>query len=329
MMRAESSTRRNGVTLVEVLTAIFVMALGLMALLTLFPLGALTMAQAIKDDRTGTAARSGEGVARTAWKVAVSLNGSTNPDPILTAAMLDPDGAGGPLPSKGTPGTTGPSYPVFVDPFGVSQYASLTIPGNNWRDWLRGRDSSVPRRSLSVIANAPPVLQGPAITSFFSSGDDLSFAENGLPTNPPIERQRRYSWAYLIRTIDVRFPTELDLTVVVYSGRSMQLTSDLVPQGEEIYSAEFLSGQTKATIAWGAGGVAPSVRPGGWVMDGTMNVNPPRGYFYRVVNVNQTSATTLELELQTPARAGGAGFNSQAIFLDNVVEVFEKGTVLP
>jgi hypothetical protein len=41
----------SGVTLVEVLTAIFLMGVGLLALLTLFPLGALSMAQAIKDDR--------------------------------------------------------------------------------------------------------------------------------------------------------------------------------------------------------------------------------------------------------------------------------------
>ena len=45
-----------GVTLVEVLTALFVMGIGLLALLTLFPLGALTMAQAIKDDRAGAIA---------------------------------------------------------------------------------------------------------------------------------------------------------------------------------------------------------------------------------------------------------------------------------
>src|SRR6266478_2561766 len=48
--------RRPATTLVEVLVAIFVMGIGLLALLTLFPLGALSMAQAIKDDRAGLAA---------------------------------------------------------------------------------------------------------------------------------------------------------------------------------------------------------------------------------------------------------------------------------
>lgn len=46
----------SGVTLVEVLAALFVMGIGLLTLLTLFPLGALTMAQAIKDSRAGAIA---------------------------------------------------------------------------------------------------------------------------------------------------------------------------------------------------------------------------------------------------------------------------------
>jgi hypothetical protein len=45
-----------GTTLVEVLLAIFVMGIGLLALLTLFPLGAQEMAQVIKDDRTAAIA---------------------------------------------------------------------------------------------------------------------------------------------------------------------------------------------------------------------------------------------------------------------------------
>jgi prepilin-type N-terminal cleavage/methylation domain-containing protein len=44
-------SRSRGITLTEVLVAIFIMGIGLLALLSLFPLGALTMAQAIKDDR--------------------------------------------------------------------------------------------------------------------------------------------------------------------------------------------------------------------------------------------------------------------------------------
>jgi hypothetical protein len=47
---------QGGVGLTEVLAAILIMGIGLLALLTLFPLGALEMAEAIKDDRTAAVA---------------------------------------------------------------------------------------------------------------------------------------------------------------------------------------------------------------------------------------------------------------------------------
>ena len=56
--------RRNAVTLTEVLIAIFVLSIGLMALLSLFPLGAAQMAQALKDQRTAEASLSPESIWR-------------------------------------------------------------------------------------------------------------------------------------------------------------------------------------------------------------------------------------------------------------------------
>lgn len=47
-----------GIALLEVLIAILMMGVGLLALLTLFPLGMLEMAQAIPDDRTAAANRN-------------------------------------------------------------------------------------------------------------------------------------------------------------------------------------------------------------------------------------------------------------------------------
>src|SRR2546421_11874148 len=60
--------RRSGTTLVEVLMAIFIMGIGLMALLTLFPMGALQMAQALKDQRAAEEAASAIGSLRASWK---------------------------------------------------------------------------------------------------------------------------------------------------------------------------------------------------------------------------------------------------------------------
>jgi prepilin-type N-terminal cleavage/methylation domain-containing protein len=48
---ADPAVHHQGVTLLEVLVAIFITGVGLLALLTLFPLGLVDLAQAIKDDR--------------------------------------------------------------------------------------------------------------------------------------------------------------------------------------------------------------------------------------------------------------------------------------
>src|SRR5687767_14983631 len=72
-------TRRAGLSLIEVLAALFIMGIGTMAILTLFPLGALTMAQAIKDDRTAQAAASADAYMRWYWRhQVVELAGETS-----------------------------------------------------------------------------------------------------------------------------------------------------------------------------------------------------------------------------------------------------------
>src|SRR5262245_61659466 len=67
---------RSGATLTEVLVAIFVMAIGLLALLTLFPLGALSMAQAIKDNRTAHAGKNAFAIAEAYNSGIAGNNGS-------------------------------------------------------------------------------------------------------------------------------------------------------------------------------------------------------------------------------------------------------------
>src|SRR5687767_9974685 len=63
-----TAPRRPAVTLVEVLIAIFLMGIGLMAILSLFPLGAAQMAQALKDQRCAEAATNGSALGRVIWK---------------------------------------------------------------------------------------------------------------------------------------------------------------------------------------------------------------------------------------------------------------------
>src|SRR5262249_28244754 len=63
-----TAARRRAVTLVEVLIAIFLMGIGLMAILSLFPLGAAQMAQALKDQRAAEAATNAAALGRVLWR---------------------------------------------------------------------------------------------------------------------------------------------------------------------------------------------------------------------------------------------------------------------
>ena len=60
MVRDRRSPVRRGVTLTEVLVAMFVMAIGMISLLTLFPLGAMQVGQALRDDRATQLARQAD-----------------------------------------------------------------------------------------------------------------------------------------------------------------------------------------------------------------------------------------------------------------------------
>ncbi|MGL6076440.1 MAG: type IV pilus modification PilV family protein [Fimbriiglobus sp.] len=65
---------RRGVSLTEVLVAMFVMAIGMISLMTLFPLGAMQVGQALRDDRTSQLARQADGYVRQWWRGTVVVD---------------------------------------------------------------------------------------------------------------------------------------------------------------------------------------------------------------------------------------------------------------
>jgi hypothetical protein len=341
-------TRRNATTLVEVLVAIFVMAIGLLTLLTLFPLGALSMSQAIKDDRTAHAASNAAAMAEALnirnglygfWKLGRSSDSGSgpalDPDP-----FTNPGEPGNPLPNLNTvTNYDGPSYPVYVDPFGYWLYSRWIakemqpVPLN-----FRG----IPRRNMSSPShpiNNPPILPlgGPGMTGekyrWFGLMDDMTFQSDGSNQGLPVtnsgqvEREGRYTWAYLLRRPRYFEPKVVDLTVVVYSGRSDQLPLNEYAYGKVLFDPA----SNFVTFDYGAN--KPPIRKGSWIMDATMLLPSgrpqPRGFFYRVVGVTEPAAGRMTLELQTNPRGDTTGTSDTPfgflVFLENVVEVFEKG----
>src|SRR5262249_28418390 len=154
---------------------------------------------------------------------------------------------------------TVPSYPVFVDGFGVTSYAAP------YTDWVAGQTNGIPRKNFTTVTTAQLIRQ------YFSASDDIVFGKNGCAdgfavggTTVSVQRDGRYSWAYLVRRPKSSDPSTVDVTVVVFSGRSMGLSADtLLPLGEAAYTADFTQGGTTAVIHVPSGQAAPAIRRGG------------------------------------------------------------------
>jgi type II secretory pathway pseudopilin PulG len=308
---------RPAATLIEVLVAIFVTAIGLLALLALFPLGTLSMAQAIRNNRCSQAAANAKAV----YKIQRLAY-----DPLVTTAFA---GAGTAWPPLTQPGT--PSYPVYVDTTGVAlgypTLGDMNYPTTNQPP----RSPGIPRVPASFATNTADLLRWMTLL------DDITFPSNGVPVTP-VQREGRYSWCYLLQRPNHLSDQLTNLTVVVYTGRSQAV------RGEASYAVNWTAGTNTVIVPWNpaVGQERPAVRTGSWVLDATVIAPPtpdpdPHGFFYRVVNVSETTyqynppggptVPALLLELQTTIRKGTMPNANQGVLvvMDNVAEVFEMG----
>lgn len=347
---------RRGLSITEVLIAIFIMAIGMISLLALFPIGILRMAESIRANRVGQAATNAqaiaelhklwstsdnryiEGAIRSTRGLYIDDNDPQTPDgtytflPFTCPVYIDPIGSS--LWPNANPYRPTPQQPTDVsgDPVGA-----LVIPGF-------GVNIGIPRAYCNVT---PPLSRRELLYRWFTLEDELTFLPSGLPVPPPppivpVERQRRISWAYLWRRPRWNDQDVVEVSVVVYSGR--QLAGTPFPGGSVTQEFRcggppgsyanfpwnhrvFVAGNRFAALNWGSPTNAQAVRPGYWVLDATVmriSDNPyvwiTNGFFYQVVNVlSEPDANGIQLiELDRPARADGY----VAVFPLGVVDVF-------
>jgi hypothetical protein len=307
---------RSAATLVEVLVAIFVMGIGLLAILALFPIGAYRMAQAIQDDRMANIGLTSDAVATMWWP---TTNQDVRHDSTVQAALA-------------TTNPGGPSWPVLVDPIG-------------WRSFGGAASSplastSVVRCSVSFISSAPASNQDALCLRWFSILDDINFSNLGSAINNGlIERDIRYSWAYLCQAPNSSDLSVVNLTTIAFNRRPLSLSNATLSPPETSYSATFDMTRNVVTVNYGASGTLPNLRVGEWIMDATQAGNSAHAYFYRVVSIDdQGSSLGVEYEVQQPLRMFPGGGEAVAwtstntsnagtvIVLEGVAEVFERGT---
>lgn len=301
--------RRRGITLLEVLIAIFTMGIGLLALLTLFPLGAIQMAQAIKDDRTGNEATHADALLRSHWNsvylgggpmayktplVVLETNrGDAFDDPqsdflVGNTQRVYPDSPAAlhyrtrfsPVvatePPAFPPGS--PSFPVMLD--GLGYFARIN--SNPEKSWV-GRNTVapntgtpslflMPRRSALGFSTLP--TPAGALIEPFSLTDDLTFETNGAATGPALERQGRYNWSAIVQLPRHETRGVAKLTIMVFDGRPALLAN---PGDEMVVSVpNFTVGVRTVTLTVPPrnDGSAPLIRRGGWIMDSSIKLIP-------------------------------------------------------
>jgi hypothetical protein len=323
---------RAGLTLTEVLVAIFITGIGMVSLLVLFPLAALKMNQAIKDQRAADCARIAAAYARALPTTSVNQLGLRE-DPAFyntaTGTSYYTDPTIWPTPSTALPklsNASGPSYPLFIDPAGAN--AGATQVGS-----LNGAPG-IPRVSPSYVSgtNGYPLTTAPAVR-WFTLLDEINFNQDGIPlpatgstfpagNNP--DRVPRYSWAYLCRQYQATntspSTTGVDLWVVVYDRRTALSGGAGTLQEESVWQANFQAGSNTTRLTWTGGGQMPAIKNGTWVLDATLSPQVC-GYFYRIERATVLNAAQVEIELNVNARSVG----SVAVVFDSVVEVFERG----
>lgn len=328
--------QRKGVTLVEVLVAIFVMGIGLIALLTLFPLGILRMAQAIRDERTAEAAYNAD-------KLATMQN--LRDDLFVRFQALDPYNMGvdsqdlfvNPMPFDPVTGLPvlsnadpyGESYPLFVDPGGTF---SAPQP-----DWIGGPayQGVLRRRSVAFVDTYGVAYRDRNIRQFFTLSDEFAFEATTdymppvAPPAPPgtpqrtgaavLRSQRGFSWAYLLRRPQTSDRSIVDCSVVVFDRRPMALTGTQSLQEYVYYQMAYFNPiSSTITIEYTSPTVIqPPVRPGDWLLDATYyasstTTGSASAFFYRVTSSEDFIDATVvpnrkftRYEVQQPIRVPG------------------------
>jgi len=298
---------RDGFTLAEVLIALFVLAIGMMGILALFPLGAAQMAIAVKDERCAQLADLGEAHARMMWREAWIDNttGQLNTDAQATAKapeLIALDGPGA------TATSSGPSMPVLIDPIGYRIKSGAAQTG------VGGFGTVVPRRSIQQLLTLPVG----SIDRMCVLLDDMSFNNQGKAV--PVNRGGRYNCAFLLQRPKNNLRHEVNVKVVVYQNRPVDtpvaemylgVAANLVPNTETI------------TIA------TAGLPKNAWLLliGPASTSHEPFADFYRVTGINGSSVS-----ISPPIRQrklGGAAYSASVIFMDNVCEVFDRGTITP
>jgi hypothetical protein len=351
----------------EVMIATAILAIGTLAIMALFPIGAVNMARAINQNRAADHAQNSDGIFRLYWKRAwLDPNGggirsrtdaAMNSNEEMIALLDRQPPINYLLPPNIPEGSSQPSYPVLVDPIG---WRNQLQNGAIYQRYVNGLNGPNGPMMLPVRCNlAATPFPGPYTPTIRNTTmlDEFSFDRNGEPSalTGQLDRGGRYNVSWLIQRPNNSVADQVNLTVLVFAGRSPTDT----PSAETVFSAvaanylPLVDPKPKSlTVAYNPNNGTPGFLKGKWIAFTTPiqpQPAPPNGTgvqypafdFYRIAAVTDNGGT-LDVELEQPLRTYDLGtplgtalpgwqangnLNGSVIFFDNLFEVFDRGTV--
>lgn len=337
--------RRPGLSLTEVLVALFLMAIGVMGVLTMFPLGAVQMGQAVKDERCAECSAQADAYMRWYWRTYIVQGSGPGPnenkDPIWEALN---GGTGNSTP----PSNSDPSPPVFVDPMGNVAHGGGYTAGTAAAE-VQGTTPKIARRNLKLIYDYH--TQTPADDGSYrlfslrtcTLLDGFTYGEDGLvqvnPATNQLERENRYNWLWVLQRPSNNDPYTVNMAVVVFDRR-VHMYPASAPELALTLTGGVTDDQTGVTVTGYTdpaltptnvpGKLPPGLQKGSWVADTSASTKAPSVCeFYRVVSATKDpAANQFFLEFQNPirppvgggTRTGGGAFT----YFGGAAEVFQR-----
>lgn len=292
---------RKGLTLLEVLMAIFIMGIGMLSVLAMFPAAADMMGRAISN------AQMAEGL----------VNARAMHDGVdWTSSAYSKFIA---IPSKNTgtvPGWT--NFPagetpvfLFLDQYaalsGVTRYNQCLLEVASLNAF-----ANPPLNSISIDATSGNPSQAQIAGRFFTCNSDVVLSKFGLANKDddgiaiPADREGKFTLAYFFsQPMPISSPGYFKRNILVFKDRSQSLSASE-------FSWLSVAGVTSSNQIQVTKNPAVTLKSRQWVMvtDSLPTAYPTAVDFLEIRSVDDSAATTIDLEL-SPALT----FTPQSLYL--------------
>jgi prepilin-type N-terminal cleavage/methylation domain-containing protein len=315
------STSRQGLTLLEVLITIFVMAIGFLSVLTLFPLAARKIVRSIDSDRVNLMAANASGCEQ--------ILGIRN----AIQYQMDQDLGLAPVTQK-----LQPSLIYHFDPIGVFGDAdsisrmplgTLRTVGLNPNPLRADYSLNQIRAALSL-----PTIADLKMKEWMTSQDEINFEPWGLP-EPNFRNGNRYSVSFLYRRNSLADSNSLETVMLVYAGRSNEFGNTTETQLN--IAGLDPTDSTNSTLLikdpiQGPGGPDRFFGRNAWIMDISDEtiggITRPRWKkFYQVQNIDGPPGGILKVTLDRPWESPIVPFSpsQKMVWVDYLFDWFDRG----